>query len=483
MGREEVEMGIKFGTDGWRGVIADDFTFDNVRTVAQAISDYLTSHREQQKGPTPRVAVGYDTRFMSNRYAEIVTEVLTANKIKVVLTDKAIPTQAISFIIKKKKLDGGIMVTASHNAAQFNGLKFKSKFGGPGEESETKKIEGYLFNHEVKSMPLAKARSEGWVAILDIFPHYVNFLKHYVDMDKLKRSKLRILVDSMYGTADRLIEKILAETSYKVTTIHEHPDPLFGGLRPEPIEHNLGELRSLMMKGNFDIGLANDGDADRMGVVNPKGEFITTHQVFSLLLLHFVENRKWKGDVVKTLNVSSLIDKIAHKYRLTLFETPVGFKHICKIMKERNVLIGGEESGKVGFKGYLPDSDGILIGLLLLEMLETRKRSIIQIMEEMEEEYGKFYQLREDLEYSEDSPCREKFKNLFESPPKDLLGRHIVEVKDYDGIKLICEDGSWLLLRLSGTEPILRIYGEAASKKRVKDLIQKGKQLVLGDRK
>jgi alpha-D-glucose phosphate-specific phosphoglucomutase len=475
-------MSVTFGTDGWRAVIAEEFTFDNVRAVAQAISDYFNKSKVRLKKTPPRVVVGFDTRFLSQEFAKVTAEVLLGNKIRVILTDKPTPTPVVSFAIKNRRLDGGIVITASHNPSQFNGIKVKGAFAGPVDSSQTTQIEHYLHKKRVRIRSFADAQKSRDLQVVDLSSRYLKFIHRYINMRLLKPLKLKVLVDSMYGAGDHYLAQALAKTSLEVTTIHTEFNPSFGGVKPEPIKENLEEMLFLMKKCTFDIGIANDGDADRIGVVRADGRFVTSQQVFALLLLHLLEGKQWRGAVAKTIAGSTLIEKIAQSFRLRLFETPVGFKHICGLMRTQNILLGGEESGGVGFTGCARERDGILAGLLLLEMIAQRKKPLIRIISDMENRFGKYYYFREDVEWLQlkNSPqkARKSFSNLSRIPPVQILGEKVIGVKDYDGIKFMMNDSSWLLLRLSGTEPILRIYCEAKTQRRVKQLIAFGKDLV-----
>jgi len=327
-------------------------------------------------------------------------------------------------------------------------------------------------------MSLDKAKEKGLLEIKDLTKDHVSFMRRYVDMDLFKSCNMKVIIDVMNGAGDNLLKRTLHDTDIEVTTINGERNPYFGGRNPEPIEKNLGELISIMKKDDYDIGLATDGDADRIGAVDEKGNFISSHKIIALILLHFVEDKKMAGPVVKTISGTSLLSRIAKKYKLKLHETPVGFKYICKIMREEDVLIGGEESGGIGFKNYIPERDGVLSALLLMEMMAHRKKSISAILKDIEGEYGKFFTKRLDMEYPE-----EKKKGIVpalkNSPPEKLLGKKVTEVKSFDGIKFICEDSSWILFRLSGTEPILRIYAEANTNKGVDSLIDWGKKTAL----
>jgi len=463
-------MGIKFGTDGWRAIISKDFTFKNVQIVSQAIADHF------KKGST--LAVGYDWRFLSEKYAELVTEVLAANGIKVLLSDKAIPTPLVSLLIKNRKLDGGIVITASHNPSDYNGIKIKAHYASSADLAITRSVEALLEKNKVKILPLKDAIKSGAVQIVDLRADYMKFVRSYINLDLLKKSKLNVLIDCMHGVGDGYIKEVLKDTGVKITEMRTGRDPLFGGVSPEPIPKNLGPVFEEMKNGKFDIAIVNDGDADRIAAVMPKGEYISAGQIMALLLLHFIEDKKWTGSVVKTVTNTTLIELIARKYKLKLHETPVGFKYICKLMLEEDVLIGGEESGGIGVKGYIPERDGMLLGILLIEMMAHRKKGILQIMSDIETEYGRFCYTRIDMELADDKK-KKLMESLKKDPLKKVLDKPVVEMKSYDGFKFILEDGSWLTMRLSGTEPILRVYAETSSKDLSQKYIEFGKKIAL----
>ena len=465
-------MGIKFGTDGWRAIISEDFTFENVRMVSQAIADHFN---KEKKGPA--LAIGYDWRFLSEKYAELVAEVLAANGVKVLLSDKAVPTPLVSLEIKNKKLEGGIMITASHNPPSYNGIKIKASYAGSADKSITKSVESFLGKNQIKSTPIDEAVSSGAVTMTDLKPSYMKFITSYIDMDLLKNAKLNVLVDCMHGVGDGYIKEILKGTKIQITQMRAGRDALFGGINPEPIPKNLGAVFERMKKEKFDIAIINDGDADRIGAVVPGGKFLGAGQIMSLLLLHFIEDKKWTGSVIKTISNTTLIERIVKKYKLKLHETPVGFKYICRLMLDEDVLIGGEESGGIGVKNYMPERDGMLLGILLIEMMAHRKKGILDILKDIEKEYGKFCYARIDMKYSD-----EKKKKLMEflknNTPKKILEKPVKELKSYDGYKFILEDDSWLILRLSGTEPILRVYAEASSDKLAQQYLDFGKKIA-----
>ena len=464
---------IKFGTDGWRAVMDQDFTFDNVKVVAQAVADYYN-----QKKKDARLVVGYDTRRNSSQYAAIISQVLAANDIKVILSDKNLPTPIVSFAIKDKKLDGGIMVTASHNPPQFNGIKIKAQYAGSADSSITQEVEKRFYQNKIKIISQEEALSSHRLEVVDLTPNYLKFVRSYLDLSLFKKTKYKILHDAMHGTGNGYVHKILQGTPNEVTVFRGEVDPLFGGINPEPIPLNLQATVEEMKKGKHDLAIVTDGDADRIALVRPDGRIILPGEILCLILLHFIEDKKWSGAVVKTISNTMLINKITQKYNLKLYETAVGFKYIAQLMLKEDILIGGEESGGIGVKNYIPERDGMLLGLLVLEMMAYRNKSIIQIMREIEKEFGHFWYLREDVKY----PPEKKEKlipYLKENPLTTLANSPVKEVKDYDGMKFINQRGDWLLFRFSGTEPILRIYTEASSQSGVKEILAAGKKIAL----
>ncbi len=448
---------IKFGTDGWRAIIGEDYTFENLKIVSQAVADYLGAGR--------KVAVGYDTRFMSARFAEIVAKVLKNNGIEVILSDMPIPTPTLSFAVKHRRLDLGIMITASHNPAEYNGFKIKTSSGGAAGPEITRDVESRLGGTAVKDGPVE-------VEVQDFISDYIKFIRNYIDLKRIKNKKFKVLVDAMYGSGNSLIGRILKGTSIKVEFMRNTINPSFGGNRPEPVEQNLEELKSRVKEEKFDLGIALDGDADRIAAVAPGGVFIHPQKILGLLALHLNQDKKWSGAIVKTIAGTTMMDKIADFLKVKLYETPVGFKYISDLMDKHDILTGGEEAGGMGVKGYIPERDGSVAGLLLIEMMVYRNKNILKILNEMEKQFGKYYYLRNDLHLNT------KIELKKEDMPDELLGKKVVEVKDYDGIKLICEDESWLMFRGSGTEPIMRLYSEAKNLDRSRKLLKLGSEII-----
>ncbi|MFH1457926.1 MAG: phosphoglucomutase/phosphomannomutase family protein [Candidatus Omnitrophota bacterium] len=455
-----MEHKIKFGTDGWRGIIGDTYTFKNVRIVSQAIADYL--------GPGKRIAVGFDTRFMSGSFARVSAEVLSHNGIEAVLSEKFVSTPILSFAVKSRKFDLGVMITASHNPAEYNGLKIKDPTGGSASPEITDKIESLLGKNPVKEANSLSAR----IKTEDLLDDYVRFIRSYIDLKRIKNKKFKVLVDAMYGAGDSFIAKILSGTGIRLDFMRHEINPSFGGIRPEPVEEHLKELKSRVKDEKFDLGIALDGDADRIACVAPQGIFIHPQKILGLLALHLHQDRRLSGGIVKTIAGTTMIDHIAEFLKIKLYETPVGFKYISNLMEKEDILTGGEEAGGIGVKGYIPERDGTVVGLLLLEMMAYRNKNILKILNETEKQFGRYYYLREESKL--DKSIRLKSEKL----PRRLLGNKVVQVEDYDGVKLICGDESWLMLRASGTEPIVRIYAESKNLNQSKRLIELGKNLV-----
>jgi phosphomannomutase len=453
---------IKFGTDGWRAIIADTYTIDNVKVLSQAVADYL--------GAGNKVAVGFDTRFMSADFARAAAIVLQSNGIDVILSDRPTPTPALSFVVKSRKLDLGVMITASHNPAEYNGFKIKNSAGGGASPELTRAVEGLLGKSAVK-----ESAGENDLKTVDITRDYVKFIRGYIDLKRIKNKKFKVLVDSMYGSGDSFIEQVLKGTDIRLEFMRNTINPLFGGGRPEPIEENLKELKLRVKREKFDLGIALDGDADRIAAVAPGGVFIHPQKILGLLALHLNQDRGWSGGLVKTICGTTMMDNIAKSLKIKLYETPVGFKYISNLMETEDIIAGGEEAGGMGVKGYIPERDGTMAGLLLIEMMAYRNKNMLKILTETEKSFGRYYYVRCDLSLTK------RVEPKKDSLPKELLGKRVVEVKDYDGIKLICEDESWLMFRGSGTEPIMRIYAEAKSLTQAKKLLKLGQDIILQD--
>lgn len=464
---------IKFGTDGWRGMISEDFTFENVKIVSQAMADYLKKEKIRER----EIIVGYDARFLSKEYAHLAASVLAGNEIRVILSDRIQPVPCVCLAIKDRRAAGGIMITASHNPFQYNGIKFKGEYAGSADEATTKKIESFLYKNKPKEMNLEEAEKKGLVQIIDFTPPYLQFLKSFVNLEAIKEAPFKVIVDSMHGAGKDYTAQVLKGGRCRVITIRGEENPSFGGVSPEPITQNLKALVDKIKEEKADVGLATDGDGDRLGVMDSEGNFVNPHQVLSLLALHLIESRGWSGGIVKTISTTSLLNKIAEKHKRKIYKTPVGFKYICELMLKEDILIGGEESGGIGVKNHIPDRDGPLSGLLLLEMIALKKKPLSQIQEEMRKEFGTYLCKRSDTEY----PLAKRdilIPTLRKRPPERLADIKVREIDASDGIKFILEDDSWLLIRTSGTEPIIRIYAESDEEGKLEKIMEAGKELA-----
>jgi len=465
---------IIFGTDGWRGVIARDFTFDNISLVAQATMDYL--HREDlaRKG----LVIGYDRRFLSCEFAERVAEIAAGNGIKVWFIGNFVPTPAVSWAVHEKQAGAGIMITASHNPPIYNGFKVKESFGGSARPSTTKQLEELVAlnqanSREILEISFTNALSDGVIEKFDAISPYLKQLARYVDLNVIRYASIPVVVDPMFGAGSGFISQLLPGA----TEIHGEYNPGFGGRPPEPTEENLKELAEMVSTGKFRVGLALDGDADRIGAVDETGTFFSSHMIFTVLLRHLYERKGLRGGVVKTVSTTRMVDLVAEKYGIKLFETPIGFKHICELMLENDILMGGEESGGLGVKGHIPERDGILMALLLLEAMAMTGKGLRQLLNETMDEIGHFFYRRIDLQIEQERKTK-LIARLQTSPPLTIADQPVLDKNFRDGFKFIFSDGSWLLIRPSGTEPVLRLYSEASSPDAVERLLSAGRTLA-----
>jgi len=467
---------IKFGTDGWRAIISDEFTFDNVRTVAQAYCNYLIKNNLHSKG----VVVGYDNRFESEDFALESAKVVASNNINVHLTEYSVPSPVVSFVVKNSSLSGGIMITASHNPPQWNGFKIKSQFACSASPDITKAVESEIPNVKAPSISSDFSRL---ISRIDPREEYFKHISKFVDFSIIKRADMNIVIDPMHGSAAGYVKEILSKNGIECIQINETRDPLFGGINPEPIPANLGELSDVIKDNSLSkpglwIGLATDGDGDRLGGVDGQGGFLTSHDMFVLLLKHLVENKKFSGSVVKTFNITNLVGMLANKYKLMIRETPIGFKYIADYILKEDVLIGGEESGGIGIKGHIPERDGVLNSLLLLECLAYYKKDARAILNSVMDEFGYFYYDRIDVHLTEEQKNKVKSK-LAALRPDTFIEEKVKDIQTLDGTKIFLEDKSWILFRLSGTEPLIRIYSEATSPDKMKRMLADGEKLLL----
>jgi alpha-D-glucose phosphate-specific phosphoglucomutase len=469
---------IKFGTSGWRGVIADDFTFNNVRIVTQAIAEYVKS---QNKGNNT-VIIGYDPRFLSERFSEVSAEILAGNNIKVLLCKRDTPTPVIAYEIVRQKLSGGINFTASHNPYQYNGLKFSPSWGGPALPETTRAIEkrcNVLELKNVKKLDIGSARKKGLVKDIDPRAQYFKRIKQLINFNAIRKSNLKVGLDLLYGTGIGYLDEILAKNGIKCRVLHNWRDVSFGGGAPEPNEENLKELFRMMKKESCHIGLSTDGDADRFGIVDSSGAFINPNQVIAVLLYHLVKSRKWAGVVARSVMTTHLIDRLCEKFGLELKETPVGFKYIGEIMvrEEDDFIIGGEESGGLTIRGHVPEKDGILACLLAAEMVAMHRKPVRRILDEIMKLTGPVYtkRLNFHLTYEEIENFRLRLRKKM---PSEIAGIKVKNTVTLDGYKFILADNSWIGMRFSGTEPVVRLYLESDSAKKINRLIASGKKFI-----
>lgn len=466
-------MQIKFGTDGWRGVIAREFTFENLSLVAQATMDWMNREGLADQG----LVVGYDRRFLSPDFARRVAEVAAGNGIKTLLCDDVAPTPAVSWAVKQEGAGAGVMITASHNPPSYNGFKIKENYGGSARPSTTallEKIVAYNLENKrlVRAVPFDEACRMGLIVSYDAASGYLRQLGRYVDVERIRQAGVAAIADPMYGAGSGFFKRLLG-----IDEIHGEHNPSFGGRPPEPIGEHLEELCGLVTSGRYRIGLALDGDADRIGAVDEQGEFFSSHAIFSLLLKHLVERKGRSGGVVKTVSTTRLVDCLAEKYALPLYETPIGFKHICELMLEQQILMGGEESGGLGVAGHIPERDGILMGLLLLETVAVTGKGLREQLHELMAEHGSFAYRRIDTHIDNDQK-EALLERLRAEPPELIAGRKVAQTNFSDGFKFLFDNGDWLLIRPSGTEPVLRLYSEAGEAEMVDTLLRGARQLA-----
>jgi len=468
---------IKFGTDGWRGVIADDFTFANVARVAQAAADHWTALAPA--GTERRIVVGYDRRFLSAEFARLTAEVLAGNDFEVILTPEPTPTPCVSFAVKGMRAAGGVMITASHNPPRFNGFKLKASFGGSADTTECQAVEALLDHSPVRQLALAEAVKQRRVRLKDVRPAHFAAIKRLVDFPLIARAGLRVGHDALFGVGAGCFEQLLAGTSCHVTTFNGANDPLFGGINPEPLAKNYVLGAAQLRRHPQDICLVTDGDSDRLGAMDGRGGAFTNQQVIALLLHHLVRNRGRCGRVVKTINTTAMLDRMCAAWGLPLTEVRIGFKYIAAEMLRGDVLYGAEESGSIGFGGHIPERDGLAAGLFLLELLAVERVPARRILARLEKEFGPHRYGRVDAVF----PLEQRaalMERLTANPPTRLGRSPVIAVKTFDGVKFEAADGSWLGLRGSGTESVLRIYAEAPSDAALARLLRQGVQLSRG---
>ena len=463
---------IRFGTDGWRGVIADDFTFENVRKVAFAIARYIVRAEKPGQG----VIVGFDNRFGSERFARAVAETIAMADLPVWLSTSPCPSPAVSLLVRQRAAAGGVMITASHNPYRWNGIKFKASYGSSALPSIVEQIEHELAIVQAQGLPNLPPRT-AQVRPLDILTPYLDTIDQLVDWEKLQAARLRFVVDPMYGAARGLLISLLRRHGVVCDEIRGSRDPLFGGVNPEPIEPNVAALREAIRLGGYDAGFALDGDGDRIGAMHSDGTFITPHQILSILFWHLAGTRNVSGDLAKTFSTTKLLDKIASRYGRRVHEVPVGFKYICERMLEGNILIGGEESGGIGTKLYLPERDATVSALLLAEVMAWHRKSLGALVAHLHSEYGEHHYGRVDLELRPGQ--KERAMEYFaDSKLAKLNGWPVIRREDLDGIKLYVGDVGWVMVRASGTENMLRVYSETTRAASTEGLLNEVTALV-----
>lgn len=478
-------MPIHFGTDGWRAVISDTFTFHNLRLVTQAIADAIKSDSWDDgsppgKSPDPeKMIVGFDTRFLSDRYAAEVARVLAGNGYTVHLTQGDAPTPAISYTVRNLGAIAGVVITASHNAPRYNGVKLKASYGGSALREQCRRVEVYLNDNEERGrgpnlMDYQQARKLGLLQRFNPLPAYYDHLRQLINFDAIAENPQRIVVDSMYGSGRGVIKSILKGTGCEVREIRGEMNPGFGGVHPEPIARYLGSLAGAISTGMGDLGIATDGDGDRIGAMDERGNFVDPHKIMALSLRYLVEDRGWRGPAVRTVSTTRMIDRLAKAHDLPVYETPVGFNYIADHMLKEDILIGGEESGGITFRGHIPEGDGALMALLLIEMVSTSGASLFELVEDLIKEYGPVHYQRTDLRLSQPIAKDQMTSQLLEETPPEIGGERVTDIQSVDGVKFILADDSWLLIRPSGTEPVLRVYAEGRSPEMVEELLKYG---------
>jgi phosphomannomutase len=465
---------IKFGTDGWRGIIADDFTFDNVRRVAGAIASYVAKYEDAKRG----VFLGYDTRFASQRAAQVAAEVIASAGIPVKIATDYTPTPAVSYAVKTNGAAGGVMVTSSHNPWNWNGVKFKGNFGGSATPAIMRKVEEEL---RAGAMPQG---TKAAVEEADVKTPYVAAVCRFADMDLIGKAKFKVAVDSMYGSGRGILSGIFRERGVEHITIRQEVNPLFPGINPEPIEPHISLLQQTVVSEKCDAGLATDGDADRVGAVAEDGSFVDSHKIFCVLLRWLLERKKWSGDVVRAFNTTRMLDRIAAKHGRKLYETQIGFKYTADLMMEHDILIGGEESGGIGYSRFLPERDGILNCLLLANVMAEEGKPLGQLVADLQLEFGPHFYGRRDLHIEEEIK-KDAIRRARDEGTQKLGRYRVLKKENLDGIKFFLDAPTngkgaeaWILFRASGTEPLLRAYSEASSPELVAEILSDGEKFV-----
>ena len=460
---------IKFGTDGWRAIISDEFTFANVQKVAKAIALYLINHDFSNKP----LIIGYDPRFLADKFAEVIAKVMEEAGINCYLVERDCPTPVIAWEVKDKKAAGAVMLTASHNPAQYCGIKFIPDYAGPANERITAEIQ----ENSNKEIDLPKAIKKGEVERFDPHRRYIQYIESFVDQELIRKAKLNIVYDSMHGSGRGYLDKILQDFGCNVIALHNERDVLFGGISPEPSDNNLVELKSQVLEISAHLGLANDGDADRFGIIDDQGVFMHANQILALIFDYLVSDKNYTGEVVRSIATSHLIDRVAQEHNIKVHETPVGFKHIAALMLNGDIVLGGEESGGLSIKGHIPEKDGILANLLMVELIAKRKKPLSVIWQDFMAKFGQIYNRRVNLKL--DLKTKKDFmQSLSVDTPDEIASVKVKSVNKVDGVKLILADGSWILARPSGTEPLVRIYAESDKLEKLSAIVEAFENLI-----
>lgn len=462
-------MSIRFGTSGWRAIIADQFTFENVKLVTRSISSYL-KNAGKHKG---KIIVGHDSRFMGEKFCEIAGEILEREGFQVLLCQNPTPTPTISHAIRSEKAVGGINFTASHNPPEYQGIKFSTADGAPALPEITKQIENLIENK-----PKSNEEAGGSIEKYDACPNYLDDLKIKIDFDAIAKAKGKYAYDALWGTGRGYLDKILREYGLSVETIHDWRDVTFGGQSPEPGEEHLDELRESVKSKHLTLGISTDGDGDRFGVIDSNGEFIAPNQLIAILADYLAESRNWTEGLARSVATSHFIDRVAENRGLKLYETPVGFKFIGELINKDEIILGGEESAGLSIKGHYPEKDGILACLLAVEAVAVRGASLTEQLNALTERVGKLYSSRIGVKLN--SEIADKLKEKLSREPSEVDGRKVEKINRMDGVKFIFTDGSWMLMRPSGTEPLVRIYAESENKQDLEVLLEQGRKYLLG---
>jgi phosphoglucomutase len=464
---------IKFGTSGWRAIIADEFTFANVRLATEAIGRYV-----RRRNPSPTLLVGYDTRFASEDFGREVARVLSSQNIRVRLCSQAVPTPAVAFTILNAKLDGAINITASHNPGEYNGLKFSTGDGAPALPEVTSEIEKEIVQLQQSNWEFTAKPQDKLIEHVDIRPAYLRDLSTKVDFKKIREARLRLAYDALHGSGAGFLDEILRMENIPSTVLHINRDVYFGGHHPEPAEEQLGELQALMRNSGIRLGIATDGDADRFGILDEGGDFVYPNELIAMLVDYLIESRGWQGGVARTVATTHLIDRVATLHNREVLETPVGFKYIGEYIKQGRIILGGEESAGLSIRGHVPEKDGILACLLIAEMVASRGRSLKNQLKDLFSRVGEVYNRRLNLKL--DPSISALVRQKIASDVHDFCGRRVIKQTRMDGLKLLFADGSWVLMRPSGTEPVVRYYAESTSQAELDHLLEYGRQWITG---